>query len=214
MQYGGWYNNPETGRNQRWWNGVWTDGEEPGAASSPGGQATSSVAPFDFNYEEAAKEAYGELGPYYDRLLKESQGDLNLAISRLTEDYDRGVRIRSEDATLGNEQDVAANQRNALARGIYNTSLFEPFGAGQRGIADIANPNNPFGMNIANRNRGLTRANEASTIDKSRSLVDLPEKQRRYEANLEQERRRESASLVESKANKALQKYQTSLTLA
>lgn len=177
--------------------------------SSNGGG--SNPAPFNFDYEAAAKEAYGELGPYYDRLLKESQGDLNLAISRLTEDYDRGVRIRTEDASTGNAQDVASNQRNALARGVFNQSMFAP---GGRGIADTTNPNNPFGQNIENRNRMLLRGNEESTIDKNRQLTDLPEKQKRYEANLEQQRRQESASLVDTKANRALQKYQTSLTLA
>lgn len=171
---------------------------------------TRPVAPFNFDYEAAAREAYGELGPYYDRLLKESQGDLNLAISRLTEDYDRGVRIRTEDTNIGNAQDIAANQRNALSRGIYNKSLFDPFGG--RGIADTTNPNNPFGQNIQNRNRMLLRNNESDLISKQRQEVDLPEKQRRYQANLEQQRRQESASLVDSKANKALQKYQ--LTLA
>lgn len=30
-EYGGWYDNPETGKNQRWFNGVWTNGEEPNA---------------------------------------------------------------------------------------------------------------------------------------------------------------------------------------
>lgn len=34
-QYGGWYDNPQTGRNQRWWgNGIWTNGDEPSQASS------------------------------------------------------------------------------------------------------------------------------------------------------------------------------------
>lgn len=41
-QYGGWYDNPATGRNQRWWGeGVWTDGSEPGAPRSEG-----DVTPF------------------------------------------------------------------------------------------------------------------------------------------------------------------------
>ena len=31
MNYGGWYDNSDSGKNQRYWgNGVWTDGEEPG----------------------------------------------------------------------------------------------------------------------------------------------------------------------------------------
>ena len=41
-QYGGWYDNPATNRNQRWWgSGIWTDGQEPGAPKSEG-----DVTPF------------------------------------------------------------------------------------------------------------------------------------------------------------------------
>jgi hypothetical protein len=32
---GGWYDNPATGKNQRWWNGVWTDGEDPTQGQAP-----------------------------------------------------------------------------------------------------------------------------------------------------------------------------------
>ncbi len=40
-QYGGWYDNPATGKNQRWWGeGVWTMGEEPAKQSSVGSLAT------------------------------------------------------------------------------------------------------------------------------------------------------------------------------
>jgi hypothetical protein len=34
-QYGGWYDNPATGKNQRWWGeGIWTNGEDPGGGGS------------------------------------------------------------------------------------------------------------------------------------------------------------------------------------
>lgn len=40
-QYGGWYDNPATGKNQRWWGeGVWTMGEEPAKQQSAGSLAT------------------------------------------------------------------------------------------------------------------------------------------------------------------------------
>lgn len=43
MQYGGWYNNPAAGgKNQRWFNGVWTNGEEPGQSNNGGGGGTPS----------------------------------------------------------------------------------------------------------------------------------------------------------------------------
>jgi hypothetical protein len=43
FQYGGWYWKPELGRAQRWFNGVWTDGEEPKAQASQQSQSSSST---------------------------------------------------------------------------------------------------------------------------------------------------------------------------
>lgn len=39
-QYGGWYDNPATGKNQRWWGeNIWTNGEDPGNQQSAGNLA-------------------------------------------------------------------------------------------------------------------------------------------------------------------------------
>lgn len=184
-----------------------------GGGSSSGGGA---VTPFNFDYVAAAKEAYGELGVYYDRLLRESQGDLNLALSRLVEDYDRGVRIKTEDTQAANEATTQSNQANALARGIYQKSLFDPFAqaptaaptAGM-GLGDLANPNNPYGETIRQRDIDLGRYKTEQGISVNRQKVDLPEKQRRYAADLEQQRRTESAAIAETRGARALQKWQT-----
>jgi len=50
MQYGGWYDNPAAGKNQRWFNGTWTDGAEPGSGggnnnNGGGGGASMPSAP-------------------------------------------------------------------------------------------------------------------------------------------------------------------------
>jgi hypothetical protein len=42
-------------------------------------------------------KAYNELAPYYQRLLDESNGDVELAKQRLQEDYNNNVRIKTED---------------------------------------------------------------------------------------------------------------------
>jgi hypothetical protein len=178
-------------------------------------QGGSNNGTFNFDYVKAATDAYGELGVYYDRILKESQGDLNLALSRLTEDYDRGVRIKTEDTTTANQATTQSNQANALARGIYQKSLFDPFNqnpatptAGM-GLADLANPNNPYGQTINQSNTNLNRYKEDATITLNRNKVDLPEKQRRYAADLEQQRRTEAASMAETRGQRALTKYQS-----
>lgn len=44
-QLGGWYMNPATGKNQRWWNGVWTNGEDPTGGNANFNKPTSQPAP-------------------------------------------------------------------------------------------------------------------------------------------------------------------------
>jgi hypothetical protein len=123
-QLGGWYDNPATGRNQRWWGSYgWTDGSDPtgGGGSSGGGSSSGSgssdggasdfaslfgqaaastieVPPIQVKtWEEYDAIAMEELRPYYERILKEEGGDVEKAKVRLDEDYQRGVRIQRED---------------------------------------------------------------------------------------------------------------------
>src|SRR5260370_659260 len=114
MEFGGWYNNPDAGgKNMRWWgNYGWTNGEDPtggrgpnsspsqnsgGGGSSGGGGAASrpAIPAFNFDYAGEAAKAFGELGPYYDKLLTDYKGDMNKILSRLIEDYDNGIRIKT-----------------------------------------------------------------------------------------------------------------------
>jgi len=216
--------NPETGKAYAvnpstgvWDDNYWATVVEPQLKSGGGGGGTA--APFNFDYVKAATDAYGELGVYYDRILNESKGDLNLALSRLVEDYDKGVRIQTEDTTTANQATTQSNQANALARGLYQKSLFDPFNktpdtAGM-GLADMNNPNNPYGQTIDQRNLSLARYKDTAGTSLSRSNIDLPEKQRRYAADLEQQRRTESATMADTRGSRALTKWQSdSMVLA
>lgn len=55
---GGWYPNPETGKNQRWWNGTWTNGEDPTGGNpnynQPAPQPTPQAIPAQSNPFNAA----------------------------------------------------------------------------------------------------------------------------------------------------------------
>jgi len=105
MQYGGWYDNPATGRNQRYWgNGIWTDGDEP----SFGGESMvreiadlaptmPAIPPFEYDYIQAERDALEKLAPYYEELLAEADFDFERAKERLIEDYDTGVRQSRDD---------------------------------------------------------------------------------------------------------------------
>lgn len=101
-QYGGWYWRPELGKAMRWFNGTWTDGEEPGG--NPTASDIASLAPtmgavpeFNFDWTKSEAEALEKLTPYYEEIIAEAKGDMDLAIKRLTEDYDTGVRYANEN---------------------------------------------------------------------------------------------------------------------
>jgi hypothetical protein len=102
------------------------DGKLTNAGGGGGGRP--SVPAFSFDYAGEAQKAYGELGTYYGRLLTESQGDVKLALARMVEDYNRGLRIKTEDKTRGEAQANTAEtigsdkecRDNAIARGLYS----------------------------------------------------------------------------------------------
>lgn len=61
---------------------------------------TVNFASVDLSPEHIAQledKAYEELAPYYTRLLEESGGDAEKAKKRLQEDYERGVRLKTDD---------------------------------------------------------------------------------------------------------------------
>lgn len=74
MEYGGWYKNPQTGKTQRWFNGVWTDGAEPG-----GGM-------LDVAKEEYGK-ASGEINKFADELINQAKGDFDFAAKWIENAY-------------------------------------------------------------------------------------------------------------------------------
>lgn len=173
---------------------------------------------FNFNFEGEAKKAYDELGAYYDRILKESKGDLNKAQSRLVEDYDTGIRLKKEDVSVARqqlgiqqEQTNKAGVDNALARGIYQKSAFDPNGG--YGIQDQAQRLNDqeFQQRNAAIDTNLNRYTDAAGLARDRTQADLTENQSRNEFNLEQSRRTEAGQMANERATRALTRYNAAL---
>jgi len=198
-----------------------------------GGGSSGSVPAFNFDYAAEATKAYGELGAYYERLLKESQGDMNKVLSRLVEDYDRGLRIQKEDVAfakegLGNEQqraeELKAREQSSLvdrmlARGLYRKSAYGPDQG--MGIPDTEKSKleSDFAYGQTGRDRRLgqidtafNRYTEAADISKSRTTVDTKEAQVRKEADYERQRRLEAAEMSNLRGQQAYQKFSSSLT--
>lgn len=83
MQYGGWYDNPATGRNQRWFNGVWTDGEEPNK-SQPSNSGDST---FNNLYNSSSTL----VNQYVDKLIGQAQGDYDYAAKWIEANYKQAL---------------------------------------------------------------------------------------------------------------------------
>jgi len=87
MQYGGWYDNPATGRNQRWFNGVWTDGSEPN--QSGGSSETQDM-------RDLINGLIGQNNSYIDSLISSANGDYDFIIEQLMNAHQKAVG--SDDA--------------------------------------------------------------------------------------------------------------------
>ena len=212
-------------------NAVQADFAATGGQGKGGGGGGGSIPTFDFDYAAEAQKAYGELGVYYDRILRESEGDLNLALSRLVEDYDRGIRIKKEDTGFQQEtidqQQAEADRQRALAerragvniqkRGLAQKSLFDPFGGiglGQRTLDETVAPY-AYAATQRNRNKqqlalGLNRFEGQygpSGYARGRATTDTATKIERNKFKLEQERRKESGDIANQRGALAYQKF-------
>lgn len=161
-QLGGWYNNPATGRNQRWWGDYgWTDGSDP-TQGGGGGASTQSTDPVsDFadvfgklvgspielppittrSWEEYETQSLEELKPYYERILKEEGGDVERAKSRIEQDYKRGIRINREDYEAQKAGYGAAMKPGESAADYYNRTKNVYGTDPQEGVALLGNLN-------------------------------------------------------------------------
>jgi len=72
-----------------------------GTSSSSSGLSPGAITPFTFDQKAAETAAMEELRPYYEKLLKIYNGDVNLAKKRMEEDYSRGLRYKQEDTATG-----------------------------------------------------------------------------------------------------------------
>lgn len=191
--YAGW-SDPEAGNDFAAGHGAgkWT-------GTTGGGGAGGS---FNFDYEGEVNKAYGELGTYYDRILKEARGDVDLAVARMIEDYETGNRRRLEDVGFATENIERNTRSNALARGLYQQSAY---GTGF-GIPD---------QERVRRTQEVQRTADRSLLDsttaKDRRQTDLKTELQRREFDLEQKRRQEAADLASQRESRAFSRFSAGL---
>jgi hypothetical protein len=220
--YAGW----EDAEAQANFNATGGEGKKTGGGGDGSGSAIPP--PFSFDYEAEAKKAYGELGAYYARLLTWAQGDMNKVLARLTEDYDRGLRVKKEDVAEANRDlDVTQDKSrtnivdNALARGLYQKSNFASNGEQNDPFSGFGLPDVNFrklDTDIADRREALstnlTRYTEDADIRKSRITQDATEDLERDKFKMEEERKLRSGDIANERGSRAYQDYINKFSLA
>lgn len=118
MQYGGWYDNPATGRNQRWFNGIWTDGGEP-ESSSPSPNNNQA-------YTDSVNNLTNEVNSYIDSLTNLAQGDYDFIAKWIESNYQEAVGKDDKD-TARFLKTVASEMENKVGRlrYDYNTQKYQ-----------------------------------------------------------------------------------------
>jgi hypothetical protein len=203
----------------------WGEAEAAADARAKGLSAGGlSVPSASMDFVGLAEQAYGDLGAYYDKILKQTEGDINKAVARLTEDYDRGIRIKKEDYEVQKaqlQQQQLADERTygqarqtlqntALGRGIASKSAYDT-GTGQTGYglldllrgnqeADITQQQQARQAQFKALDTDLSRYQESADITKSRATEDYASELERYKAEQEQNRRVQAGQLANQKA--------------
>lgn len=228
MQYGGWYDNPATGRNQRWFNGVWTDGDEPGKSSggsssggkSGGNQPGFTLPQFSFNYDQAEADALAKLTPYYEQKLKEHNGDVASAKKAIEDEYASGQRYNAFDQEnqLGTQAiaDTATNQQtqdNLNKRGVLFAEK-QSQDQSAAPVSDFAQKNylTPQATDQDLRRQAIVRAiarkNEAADIQHTRNVDQTNYNDTTYQRDLGQQKEQDVNQNVNNAYTRALTQYQ------
>lgn len=144
--YGGWYNNPATGKNQRWFNGTWTDGAEP----SSGGGGGFDIPQPDI---DAIRREYEPIYQNYDRdeqMVKETEaGQEKLLGENLATAQGSLARNKAEREEYNKQQEESLNKQlqSAYAETVRHMKSLQQQGAVRFGrgssagqaVTDISN---------------------------------------------------------------------------
>jgi len=199
--YGGYvgWNDPEAGLDfaATGGGGKWTGGTTTGG----GGE----ISPFNFDWTQSEKDALEKLRPYYEEVLAESQGDVNLAKSRLEEDYQLGKRYREEDLTFqtrGAQMEEPIEKEKMLS-GLNQRGFLQSTVRTQEQI-DLEERQARRREAIQ---RAIQRKEEVAGIEKGRQLTDITTKEQRYERDIGEEKKEKAAAMAEQKYGRDYQRF-------
>jgi hypothetical protein len=164
-QTGGWYDNPETGTNMRWWPSGWTTGADPGAGStsisdySGGGGSVDSILntatqsyadlfssikpydevnPFFFDEKLAQTASEAEYAPYYKEMLTDYTQGVETKKARSTTDLQKTLEelSASKEYYTGKERTLLDRAVRSTNEGYAGRNLFFA-GAKDRDIKEL-----------------------------------------------------------------------------
>lgn len=213
----------------QFYNGWRYDGHnwQPPPGGGSGGGNGPNIPGFDFNWNQAEKDAMAELEPYYRKKLEEAGGDVNLAKQRIEEDYQQGLRYNREDRevqmaadTRSAQEETMATKDNLNQRGI----LFSESGdEGQKGSGGLefsgvakALSLNPLATKQEARRAAIQRAIERSdqslATTKSRGVEDADIALKKTTNELNQEKQEKAVlQMAPLKYQQAYNKYQATV---
>lgn len=193
---------------------------------------TTSGGAFNFDYASETEKAYNDLGKYYEELLDMSNDDINLALSRLQEDFDTGKRFQRENSGISRQTLALARQDlvssvdtakrtlvgNQLERGIYNKSNFDQ--GTNMGLATKEQNRLQENVNRSEQKLDLSekqfdleeaQSGELAQRSLTRGQEDLDRQKERYTKSLEEERKQKAGDLASSRAQRAYQRFESQL---
>lgn len=179
-------------------------GESSGGGGGGGGGL--NIPAFKFDYDQAEREAFAKLEPYYRQKLEEAQFDVDRAKRLIEEDYKRGKRYREEDLTtqlgadqLSREEEIRNTLTELNRRGVLFGEI-EP-GGQERGVSrapysDIAQrfTLSPLTERQGARKqaieRAISRQEEVAGVTRQRGIEEQDVAFPRYKRDLEEEKRK------------------------
>jgi hypothetical protein len=187
------------------------------------------------DYNAIEQQSFKDYGPYYERILKESNYDLATAKARLEEDYQKGLRTNREDAstalktltTQTNPAEQRATLDNLNRRGFLDTQVDNANQPTTETLPDgstaTTQPVTTKGFGGAggqildtlrtsqsSRQEAITRAlkrnEEQSAVTKARQFTDLDVGKQRDDFAKEQERKEKATALAGERYARQIQR--------
>ena len=154
-------------------------GSNDGGGSNGTTNSSGNVPKFEFDQDQANKDAMEELRPYYEKLLKIYNGDIAMAKQRMEQDYKRGLRYSREDTQTGLDGIAETKEERARrfdialgdldqemnTRGIYNSGIKDQ-------EVDVSKAGEKYQVGLLDRDAEALRTAETRYKEKAETTLN------------------------------------------